>query len=43
MTTEGTGRRQRKPVRLMPESIYEIANGDRTEAIRLLRFHGYIR
>ena len=43
VTTEGTGRRQRKPVRLMPESIYEIANGDRDEAIRLLRFHGYIR
>lgn len=30
------------PVRLMPESIYELAAGDRTEAIRLLRLHGYI-
>lgn len=35
-------RRTRSP-RLMPESIYEIANGDRDEAIRLLRAHGYIR
>lgn len=29
-------------VRLMPESIYEIADGDRDEAIRLLRLHGFI-
>lgn len=34
----GTGR----PVRLMPESIYEIANGDRAEAIRLLQLYGFI-
>lgn len=37
-TRRGTGRR----VRLMPESIYEIAR-DRDEAIRLLTAHGYIR
>lgn len=29
-------------VRLMPESIFEIANGDRAEALRLLRLHGYL-
>lgn len=34
----GTGR----PVRLMPESIYEIAAGDRAEAIRLLKLYGFI-
>lgn len=37
-TRRGTGRRRR----LMPESIYKIANGDRDEAIRLLKLHGYI-
>lgn len=47
-TTEATTRRGRLPgqvagARLMPESIYEIAKGDRDEAIRLLRAHGYIR
>lgn len=29
-------------VRLRPESIYRIANGDRAEALRLLRLYGYI-
>jgi hypothetical protein len=38
-TTEATtGRR----VRLMPEQIYAEANGNRDEALRLLRLHGYI-
>jgi len=37
-TRRGTGRR----VRLMPEQIYIEANGDRDEAIRLLKLHGYI-
>ncbi|MFK4494807.1 hypothetical protein [Dermacoccus sp. GAS27A] len=30
-------------VRLMPETIMQIAGSDRTEAIRLLRLHGYLR
>lgn len=38
-TTEAAGRR----LRLMPEQIFIEANGDRQEAIRLLRLHGYIR
>lgn len=43
VTTEGTGRgRNRRPARLMPEQIYLEAGGDRDEAIRLLRLHGYI-
>jgi hypothetical protein len=29
-------------VRLMPESIYEIA-ADRADALRLLKLYGYIR
>lgn len=29
-------------VRLMPESIYQIADGDRDQAVRLLRLHGYL-
>lgn len=33
---------RRGRTRLMPESIYELADGDRGEAIRLLRVHGYI-
>jgi hypothetical protein len=33
---------RRRRVRLMPESIYELADGDRDEAIRLLKAHGYI-
>lgn len=39
VTREGA---RRGRVRLMPESIYEIAGDDRDEAIRLLRVHGYI-
>lgn len=43
-TTEGTRRRRdARRVRLMPEQIYIEANGDREEAIRLLRLHGYLR
>lgn len=43
LTTEGvTGRGAGRSVRLMPESIYEIADGDRSEAIRLLQIHGYV-
>jgi hypothetical protein len=51
ITTEGTtrrgnaGRRMRgrgAQVRLMPETIYAEADGDRGEAIRLLRLHGYL-
>jgi hypothetical protein len=38
-TTEAAGRRPR----LLPEQIYLEANGDRAEAVRLLRLHGYIR
>jgi hypothetical protein len=34
-------RRARAP-RLMPESIYELAGGDREEAIRLLKRNGYL-
>lgn len=37
-TRRGTGRR----VRLMPEQIFTEANGDRAEAVRLLRLHGYL-
>jgi hypothetical protein len=37
-TTEAAGRRPR----LMPEQIYREAHGDRGEAIRLLRLHGYL-
>lgn len=40
-TEEGT-LRSGSSRRLMPESIYEIADGDRAEAIRLLRANGYI-
>jgi hypothetical protein len=36
------GGRRNKVVRLMPESIYEIAGSDRDELIRLLKLHGYI-
>jgi hypothetical protein len=40
--TERVGRyRSAKAARLMPESIYELAE-DREDAIRLLRYHGYI-
>jgi hypothetical protein len=37
-THEAVGRR----ARLMPEQIYREAKGDRDEAIRLLRLHGYL-
>lgn len=37
----GAGRK-RKVIRLMPESIYQIARNDRTELIRLLKLHGYL-
>lgn len=42
-TTEATTRRGigRSP-RIMPEQIYLEAGGDRDEALRLLRLHGYI-
>lgn len=50
-TTEGVTKRalarkamgptSRRPFRLMPESIYEIAD-DRADAIRLLKLYGYI-
>lgn len=40
--TERVGRyRSAKAVRLMPESIFELAE-DREDAIRLLKYHGYI-
>lgn len=43
VTTVGTGRKgRRRPLRLLPETIYKQANGDRDEAIRLLRVNGYI-
>lgn len=47
ITTEATTRRGRRAnqargIRLMPESIFEIAGDDRDEAIRLLRVHGYL-
>jgi hypothetical protein len=42
LTREGTRRRGARRVRLMPEQIYRDANGDRDEAIRLLRLHGYL-
>lgn len=51
-TQERTGRRQgyvkdqvvrrAKRARLMPESIYQLANGDRDEALRLLKLYGYL-
>lgn len=31
-----------KHVRLMPESIYDAAAGDRDEAVRLLKLHGFV-
>lgn len=51
VTDEGTTRRglayrpqgsDRTTVRLMPEAIYDLADGDRAEAIRLLRLHSFI-
>ena len=41
-TTVRAAGRGGKRVRLMPESIYEIAGDDRAEALRLLRVHGYL-
>lgn len=43
-TREATTRRGgvRRRVRLMPEQIYRIADGNRDEALRLLRVNGYI-
>lgn len=44
-TTKRSAWRKANPtrlVRLRPESIYEIADGDRVEAVRLLRLYGYI-
>lgn len=35
-------RQGRQVVRLMPERIYQQAAGNRDEAIRLLRLHGFI-
>jgi hypothetical protein len=44
LTRESTSRRGMAPgrTRLMPEQIYKQAAGDRDEAIRLLRQHGYL-
>lgn len=39
---QGGRHRQAKAPRLMPESIYAIANGNRDEALRLLKRFGYI-
>lgn len=43
-TRRGAWRRQNPSllVRLRPESIYRIADGDRDEALRLLRLYGYL-
>lgn len=44
VTKRGAGRKamgKGRPVRLMPESIYEVAR-DRDDAVRLLRLYGYI-
>jgi hypothetical protein len=42
-TRRGSARRRGSPSpRIMPEEIYRIADGDRDEAIRLLRLYGYI-
>ena len=45
-TTKRAAWRKANPtrlVRLRPESIYRIADGDRAEALRLLRLYGYIK
>lgn len=45
VTSEGAGRNRRRSTRaprLMPESILQIADGDRDEAVRLLRRFGYL-
>lgn len=41
-TRRGRTRGQTRGPRLMPEAIFEMAGGDRAEALRLLRVHGYI-
>ena len=41
LTTKAGATRGR--IRLMPETIMQIAGGDRSKAIRLLRLHGYLR
>jgi hypothetical protein len=44
LTTEATTRAGvNRRIRLMPEQIYREAGGDREEALRLLRAHGYLR
>ncbi len=44
LTSEAVTKRGiNRKIRLMPESIYEIAGDNRDEAIRLLKVHGYIR
>lgn len=40
---DGQRYRSARPPRLMPESILKIADGDRDEAIRLLRRFGYLK
>lgn len=43
LTTEATTRRGiGRRVRMMPEQIYRESGGDREEALRLLRSHGYL-
>lgn len=42
VTFEGTGRNQKLPARLMPETIYQLANENRDAAISLLRKYKYI-
>lgn len=39
---ENAKRARQLPVRLMPESIIQLAEGDRDEAVRLLRLYGYL-
>lgn len=39
---QGGRYRSAKPPRLMPESIYQIAGGNRDEAVRLLKRYGFI-
>lgn len=42
VTNAGRGGRGRKATRLRPESIYQLANGNRAESLRLLKLNGYI-
>lgn len=43
LTTEATTRRGiNRKIRLMPEQIFAEAGGNRDEALRLLRLHGYL-